>query len=189
MSGIYLLFCFILMMINYHILHSIGWLLCAIVFLSLSMLILIVQPYKKRYMNVLDVLLLGLIGFLTLLLVTFLYLLPSAGNETLPLLLVLTSSIPQLILLIVVPCRQLKGKWITQFIAGKVNTLIKQGCTRNQAEEDISVSDSLLHRLIIPNQYNRSLLSESEQTHANTEVRIRYDEMLQQMCAVHDILL
>jgi len=40
---------------------------------------------------------------------------------------------------------------------------------RNQAEEEVSVADSLPHRLINPNQYDRSLLSESEQTRANTE--------------------
>ena len=60
MSRIYLLILCVLI-INYHILHSIGWLLHAIMFLSLSMLILIVQPHNKSYMNVLDGLLPGLI--------------------------------------------------------------------------------------------------------------------------------
>jgi len=46
-------------------------------FLSLSILILIVQPYKKSYMNVLDGLLLALFGFLILLVITFQFLLPS----------------------------------------------------------------------------------------------------------------
>ena len=59
MSRIYLLILCVLI-INYHILHSIGWLLRAIMFLSLSMLILIVQPHNKSYLNVLDGLLLGL---------------------------------------------------------------------------------------------------------------------------------
>ena len=57
-----------------------------------------------------------------------------------------------------------------QFFVGKVNTLLKQVCTRNQAEEEISVADSLPHRLISPNQYDGSLQSESEQTYANTEI-------------------
>jgi len=170
MSGIYFLFRFVLMMINYHIPHAIGWLLRALMFLSLSTLILIVQPYKKSYMNVLDGLLLALMGFLTLLLVTFLYILPSRGNEALPLVLVLTSSIPQFVLMLIVLYRQLKGKWIMRRIAGKFNTLIKQVCTRNQAEEETSVTDSLPHRLISPDQYDGSLLSESEQTHVNTEI-------------------
>jgi len=46
---------------------------CALRFLSLSTLMLIIQPYIKSYMNVLDGLLLSLFGFITLLLVTFLY--------------------------------------------------------------------------------------------------------------------
>ena len=53
-----------------------------------------------------------------------------------------------------------------QCIAGKVNTLIKQVCTRNQAEEETSAADSLPHRLISPDQYDGTLLS-----HVNTEIR------------------
>ena len=86
MSGIYLLFRFVLILGNHHMVPEIGWLLRTVMFLSLSILVLIVQPYKKSYMNVLDGLLLALLGFVTLLIVTFLYILPSA-NETLPLLL------------------------------------------------------------------------------------------------------
>ena len=165
-SGVYLLFRFVLLM-SIHMVHQIGWLLRALMFLSLSILILIVQPYKKSYMNVLDGLLLALLEFLTLLLVTFLFMPPSAGNETLPLLLVLSSGIPQLVLLFIVSYQQLKGKRRTQCIAGKVNTLLKKVCTQNQTDEEISVADSLPHRLISPNQYDRC---ESEQTHANTEI-------------------
>ena len=139
-------------------------------FLGLSTVILVVQPYKKSYMNVLDGLLLALIGFLILLIVTLLYILPSARSETLPLIIVITSSVPMLVLLFAALYRQLKGKHIMQFFVRKVNTLLKQVCTRNQAEEEISVADSLPHRLISPNQYDGSLLSESEQTHANTEI-------------------
>ena len=60
--------------------------------------VLVVQPYKKTYMNVLDGLLLALIGFLILLLLTFLHILPSARSETLPLIIVITSSVPMLVL-------------------------------------------------------------------------------------------
>ena len=169
MSGVYLLFRFVLPMVNYHDVNQIGWLLRALMFLSLSTLMLIIQPYKKSYMNVLDGLLLSLLGFLTLLLVTFLYMLPSSRSETLPLIIVSTISVPQLVLLFTVFYRQLKGKHIMRFIAGKVNILLKKICTQKRAEEEISVADSLPHRLISPNQYDRSLLSESEQTHVNTE--------------------
>ena len=61
MSGICMFFRFIVVIVNYHIVHQIGWLLRAMMVLSLSMLILIVQPYKKSYMNVLDTLLLALL--------------------------------------------------------------------------------------------------------------------------------
>ena len=56
-----------------------------------------------------------------------------------------------------------------RFIAGKVNILLKKICAHKRAEEEISVADSLPHRLISPDQYDRSLLPESEQTHVNTE--------------------
>ena len=57
-----------------------------------------------------------------------------------------------------------------QFFVGKVNILLKQICTQKRTEEEISVADSLPHLLISPNQYDGSLLSESEQTHADTEI-------------------
>ena len=67
--------------------EQIGWFLWVLMFPNLSILIIILQPYKKSYMNVLDGLLLALIGFLTLLLFTLLYILPSL-NATLPLIFV-----------------------------------------------------------------------------------------------------
>jgi len=112
MAGVYLLFRFVLLMANYHVVHQIGWLLRALMFLSLSTLMLIIRPYKQSYMNVLDGLSLSLFGFLTLLLVTFMYILPSSRSETLPLIIVITISVPQLVLLFTVFYRQLKGKHI-----------------------------------------------------------------------------
>jgi len=110
MSGVYMLFRVALIIVNYHIINveQIGWLLRVLMFLSLSILMIILQPYKKSYMNVLDGLLLALVGILTLLLVTFLYILPSL-NETLPLMFVTACGFPQLVLLLSVSYRQLKG--------------------------------------------------------------------------------
>jgi len=110
-----------------------------LMFLSLSILITILQPYKKSYMNILamDGLLLVLMGFLTLLLITFLYILPSS-NETLPLILVIACSFPQLVLLLSVAYRQLKGKQIAKYIAGKLHTLIKKICAGKQGENELS---------------------------------------------------
>ena len=158
----------VLVIVNYHDVDQIGWLLRALMFLSLSILTLVVQPYKKSYMNVFDGLLLALMGFLTLLLVTFLFILPSS-NETLPLIFVISCSFPQLVLMLSVSYRQLKGKQIAIHIAGKVHTLIKQIHAQNRGEDELSDDNPLPHRLVNPNQYNRSLLSESEHTQTNSE--------------------
>ena len=84
MSGVYMLFRVALVIVKYHIINveQIGWLLRVLMFLSLSILITILQPYKKSYVKVLDGLLLALMGFLTLLLVTFLYIPPSTNEHT-----------------------------------------------------------------------------------------------------------
>jgi len=70
MSGVYLLLRFVLIIVNID--HELGWLLRALMLLSLSILTLIVQPYKKNYMNVLDGLLLAVLVFFAQLLFTFL---------------------------------------------------------------------------------------------------------------------
>ena len=119
-------------------------------------------------MNVLDGLLLALMGFLTLLLVTILYILPSP-NETLPLIFVIACSFPQLVLLLSVTYRQLKGKQIAKCIAGKVHTLINQIRARNQGKTEPTGDNPLPDQLVNPNQCNRSLLSESERTQTNSE--------------------
>jgi len=124
MSGVYLLFRLVLILDHYHMVPQIGWLLRTVMFLSLSILILIVQPYKKSYMNALDGLLLSLLGFLTLLIVKFEFLLPSA-NEILPVIFMIACGVPQLLLLLSVTYRQLKGKQAVGYIAGKVKTLLK----------------------------------------------------------------
>ena len=61
-------------------------------------------------MNVLDALLLALLGFLTLLIVTFEFLLPSSRDETLPIIFMIACGLPQLVLLLSVSYRKLKGK-------------------------------------------------------------------------------
>ena len=150
---------------------SYGWMLYILVefvpatmFLGLSTFILIVQPYKKNYMNVLDGLLLGLLGFLSLLLITFQYLLPSR-NETLPLIYVITCSLPQLALLLSITYRHVKGKWIAQYVAGRVGALLK--CIHTGKQTEGAQEDPLPHRIVSPDQYNRPLLSVSEQANAN----------------------
>jgi len=106
--------------------------------------------------------------FLTLLIVTFLYILPSS-NETLHLIFVIACGFPQLVLLLSVTYSLLKGKHIAKYIAGKVRDLMKQICTQQQNEDELSDDDPLPDRLINPNQYSRSLLSQPEQAHVNSE--------------------
>ena len=163
-----MLFRLAVVIVNYYSVNQHAWLLCALWFLSSSILILIVQPFKKSYMNVLDALLLALLGFLTLLIATFLYV-PQSANGTLPHLMVIACSCPQLVLLLSVTYRQLKGKRIVRCITHKVGALLKQVRTRNQAGDELSDADSLPHRLVSPSKHNRSLLSVSEQANANTE--------------------
>ena len=76
---------------------------------------------------------------------------------------------PQFVFLLIVTYRKLKGKWISRYLAGKVSTLIKQVCKRNQVEDELSDADQLPHRLVNLSQYNKTLLSESEQADANSE--------------------
>ena len=117
------------------------------------------QPYKKSYMNVLDGLLLALFEFLILLVITFHFLLPSS-NETLPLIIMIACGFPQLVLLLIVIYRRLKGKRMVLYVAHNVGILLKQTHTQNQAEDELSWANSLPHRLVNPNQYNNSSLSE-----------------------------
>jgi len=131
-------------------------------------LISIQQIASFHYMNVLDGLLLAVLGLLVLLLITFLQ--NSRGIKALPLILVIICGFPQFVFLLIVTYRKLKGKWISRYIAGKVSTLVKQNliCKQNQADE-LSDADQLPHRLVNPSQYNKTLLSVSEQADDNSE--------------------
>jgi len=163
-----MLFRIAVVIVNYFSVKQYPWLLCTFIFLSLSTLILIVQPYKKGFMNVVDGLLLAVLGFLTLLIATFLYN-PATSNQTLALIIVIVCGLPQLVLLLSVTYRQLKGKQISRYIAGKVSIMLKHIHKPVQQENQPSDADQLPHRLTSPNQYNRSLTSEFEQTYANNE--------------------
>ena len=57
---------------------------------------------------------------------------------------------------------------MVQYVAHNVSILLKQTHRQSQAEDEPSDADSLPRRLINPNQYNSSLLSESEQVHTNS---------------------
>ena len=144
MSGIYMLIRIAVVVFHYHVGGQQGWLLHVLIFLSLSILTLILQPYKKCYMNVLDAFLLALMGLLMLLVISFQFVLPSS-NEIMSLIIVIVCGFPQLVLLLTVIYRQLKGKWVVQYIEHNVSTLLKQTHKQNQAED----ADSLLIHCLI----------------------------------------
>jgi len=77
MSGIYMFIRILVVIFHYHVGGQQGWLLHALIFLTLFILTLILQPYKKSYMSVLDALLLALMGLLMLLVISFQFVLPS----------------------------------------------------------------------------------------------------------------
>jgi len=56
-----------------------------------------------------------------------------------------------------------------QYIVARVSTLLKQTHKPRQAEDKLSDADQLPHRLVSPTQYNRSLLSDFEQTQVNSD--------------------
>ena len=87
---------------------------------------------------------------------------------SLPLIILIACGLPQLVLVLSVTCRQLKGKQMAQYIAGKVSTLLKQIRKWKQGNE-LSDADSWPHSVVSPNQYNRSLLPDTGQTHNNSE--------------------
>jgi len=91
------------------------------------------QPLKDNF-----------VGFLMLLVITFQFLLPSS-NETLPLIMMIACGFPQLVLLLTVIYRRLKGKRVVQYIAHNVSILLKQTHRQNQAEDEPSAADSLPH--------------------------------------------
>ena len=78
-------------------------------------------------------------GFLTLLIVTFLYILPSA-KETLPLIFVIACGLPQLVWVLSVIYRQLKGNQVARYIAGKFCTLVKQILNKTKRETNFQMT-------------------------------------------------
>ena len=103
----------IIVIANYHVADQIGWLLHALMFLSLSILILIVHAALQEKLH-------ECVGwFITssiwvsdtttlVLVITFHFLLPSS-NETLPLVIMIACGFPQLVLLLIVTTERKAG--------------------------------------------------------------------------------
>jgi len=84
---------------------------------------------------------------------------------------VIACGLPQLVWVLSVIYRQLKGNQVARYIAGKFCTLVKQILKRNKVGDELSDANPLHHQnlMINPNQYNRPLLSDTEQVHMNSE--------------------
>jgi len=76
----------------------IGWFLHAIITIATSLVIATARPYKRNYMNILESLMLALVGLLSLLILAYQYLLPADTHLLLPYLIITFASIPQLVL-------------------------------------------------------------------------------------------
>ena len=139
---------------------ALAWLLRAIVSLATSLLIGIARPYKRNYMNVLESLMLALIGLLSLLILAYQYLLPTEANLLLPYLILTLISIPQLVLILYVLYHPLRGRRLVKYITGKITNLKTNTIGGQNTEQQ--VTDSLPDRLVNPDEYRPLLPVEGD---------------------------
>jgi len=134
---------------GYYTSHALGWLLCAI---AASLLIAIARPYKRNYMNVLESLTLALLGLLSLLMITYQYLVPSGTYLLLPYLIITFASIPQLVLALYILYHPLRGRTLVKCITVKITNLrMNKRSGQNTGQQ---ITDSLPDRLVNPDQYS-----------------------------------
>ena len=153
LAGLYLVVRIALMISGDAKIHSslaLAWLLRAIVSLVTSLFIAIARPYKRNYMNVLESLMLALIGLLSLLILAYQYLIPSETHLLLPHLIITLISIPQLVLILYVLYHPLRGRRLVKYITGKITNLKTNARGQNTEQQ---VTDSLPDRLVNPDQY------------------------------------
>ena len=98
LAGLYLVVRIALITTNFSSL-ALGWFSRAIITIATSLFIATARPYKRNYMNILESLMLALLGLVSLLILAYLYLFPSGENLLLPYLIITFVSIPQLVLM------------------------------------------------------------------------------------------
>jgi len=135
---------------------ALAWFLRAIVTIATSLFIATVRPYERNYMNVLESLILALLGLLSLLMLAYQYLLPSEAHLLLPYLIITLISIPQLVLILYILYHPLRGR-LVKYITVRITNL--RANTRGQN------TDSLPDRLVNPDQYRPLLPAECELPH------------------------
>jgi len=147
---------------QYHSSYAMGWLLSVIIIVAAAMLIVIARPYKRNYMNVLESLMLALLGLVSLLILAYLYLLPSEAPLLLPYLITTLISIPQLVLILYIVYHPLRGRRLVKYITERITNLKINAKGQNTEEH---ITDSLPDRLVNPDQYRPLLPAESELAH------------------------
>ena len=139
---------------------ALGWLLRIMVTMATAFLIAIARPYKRNYMNVLESLMLALLGLVSLLMLAYQYLLPSEAHLLLPYLITTLISIPQLVLILYILYHPLRGRRLVKYITVRITNLRTN--TRGQK------TDSLPDRLVNPDQYRPLLPAECELPHQHS---------------------
>ena len=140
---------------------ALAWFLRAILTIATSLFIATVRPYKRNYMNVLESLMLALLGLVSLLMLAYQYLLPSETHLLLlPYLITTLISIPQLVLILYILYHPLRGRRLVKYITVRITNLRTN--TRGQK------TDSLPDRLVNPDQYRPLLPAECELPHQHS---------------------
>ena len=174
LAGLYLVIRIALLATGgYYTSYVMGWLLGATIIIAASLLIAIARPYKGDYMNVLESLMLALLGLVSLLILAYLYLFPSGENLLLPYLIITFVSIPQLVLILYILYHPLRGRRLVKYITVRITNLRTKAKGQNTEEQ---ITDSLPDRLVNPDQYRPLLPVEGELASQQDSVKSRSHE-------------
>ena len=115
-------------------------------------------------MNVLESLMLALVGLLSLLILAYQYLLPADTHLLLPYLIITCTliRIPQLVLILYIVYHPLRGRRLVKYITERIRNLRTNVKGQNTEQQ---VTDSLPDRLVNPDQYSPLLPAEGELPH------------------------
>ena len=139
-----------------------GWFSSGIFIIASSLFVAIARPYKRNYMNVLESLMLSLLGLLPLLILAYDYQLPSDTDLLVPYLILTFASIPQLVLTLYILYHPLRGRRLVKYITVRITNLKTKARGQNTEPQ---ITDSLPDRLVNPDQYRLLLPVEGELAH------------------------
>ena len=135
-----------------------SWFFNSLIFGVLAMVIAIVRPYKKSFMNNIDAMILFTLSILSILYTVYLYTLPidSLFREFFLYMLIFVVSLPQLGFVIYIAVMVFQNKWLMRNIPS-----FRKCCRRNndqeielvEVEEDGEQGDNLPDRLVHPENY------------------------------------